>query len=322
MIEKHCILLSEYDLPEVWPEGYTLQRLTGDASTRSYFRIRVPGGKTLVLMKMPEPFDEKAFPYLDNYYLFQSLGVRLAEIYYRKPSTGCVFLQDLGDSTLYELYDDWSESERLHQYLGTINIMLKITKGSPKNGLAFTTEKFIWELNYFLENFLQRLRKVQLSPEEGEALQYEFRKLSEELAGQPKVFCHRDYHSRNLMLHERNLYVIDFQDARWGPVTYDFASLCYDSYIQHQPSFLHHLERLFFTYYPDERVQRFEYPRMCLQRNLKALGTFGYQADRLGRDFYLQFVGPTLNYVKKHLSKLPEYGEMSKLLARHLPELK
>jgi N-acetylmuramate 1-kinase len=322
-MEKYCILLSEFDLPETAPPaGYSLQRLTGDASSRSYFRIRIPDGRTLVLMKMPEPFDETHFPYLENYHLFRSLGVRLAEIYYMSPSKGFVVLQDLGDATLYELYEGWSESERLHQYLGTINIMLKITKGNPKNGLAFDTEKFLWELNYFYKNFLLGLRKIQISPDENEAFQHEFRKLSEELAAQPRVFCHRDYHSRNVMFQEMNLYVIDFQDARWGPVTYDFASLCYDSYIQHDPSFLHHLERLFFTYYPDERTQRFEYPRMCLQRNLKALGTFGYQTDKLGRDFYLQFVGPTLGYVKRHLSKLPEYGEMSKLLARHLPELK
>jgi hypothetical protein len=200
--------------------------------------------------------------------------------------------------------------------------MLKITKGSPKNGLSFDTAKFLWELNYFRKYFLEGLRKIELTPGENEDLQAEFQRLAEELDAQPRVFCHRDYHSRNLMLQEQTLYVIDFQDARWGPSTYDFASLCYDSYIQHDPTFLHHLERLFFTYYPEERLQRFEYPRMCLQRNLKALGTFGYQADKLGRDFYIQFVEPTLGYVRKHLSKLPEYSEMSKILAHHLPELK
>jgi aminoglycoside/choline kinase family phosphotransferase len=123
------------------------------------------------------------------------------------------------------------------------------------------------------------------------------------------------------MLYREQLYVIDFQDARLGPTTYDLASLCFDSYIQHPPDLIRYLERMFFIYHPDAQIERFEYPRMCLQRNLKALGTFGYQASRLRRNLYLQFVEPTLSYVRRHFEKLPEYAELRKLLARHLPEL-
>ena len=78
------------------------------------------------------------------------------------------------------------------------------------------------------------------------------------------------------------------------------------------------MERAFFTYHPDAELQRWEYPRMSLQRNLKALGTFGYQASRLGREFYVQFMEPTAGYVRRHLARLPEYAELSKLLQRHL----
>ena len=120
------------------------------------------------------------------------------------------------------------------------------------------------------------------------------------------------------MVSEDRMYVIDFQDARLGPATYDLASLCYDSYIQHSPKFLAALESYFFTRHPDGQTQRFEYPRMCLQRNLKALGTFGYQYNKMGRDFYLQFVPPTLAYIKKHFEKLPEYSRLQELLAQWL----
>jgi N-acetylmuramate 1-kinase len=318
---RECKLLVKYALPEEVPDGYSIQRLTGDASTRSYFRIQLPTGGTIVLMKMPERFEEKEFPYLENYHLFQSLGIRLAEIHFMEPSLGLVFLQDLGDDTFYELYGKWSAQKRLHSYVQALDCLRKIEFGKPSCDLAFDTEKLLWELNFFHEHFLLGLKKSAISENESAELKEEYLRLAKELSQRPRVFCHRDYHSRNLMVLGEDFYVIDFQDARFGPVTYDLASLCYDSYIQHAREFLSHLENYFFTFHPDGEIQRYEYPRMCLQRNLKALGTFGYQASRLGRDFYLQFVGATLSYVKSHFNKLPEYAGLRRLLAKHLPEI-
>jgi hypothetical protein len=232
-----------------------------------------------------------------------------------------VFLKDLGDSTFHGLYANWNEQTRLHYYLEALECLRKIEAIQPGSDLAFDTDKLSWELEFFREHFLCGLRKASLSADESSELREFFVRLARELAERPRVFCHRDYHSRNLMLHRDEVYVVDFQDARMGPVTYDLASLVYDSYIQHSPEWIRHMENLFFTYRPDPQTQRYEYPRMCLQRNLKALGTFGYQTTKLGREFYLQFTGPTLQYVARHFEKLPEYAEMKRLLAKHLPEL-
>lgn len=299
-----------------------MARLAGDASTRSYFRIRIPTGEQLVLMKMPEPFEAQHFPYLHNYHLFRSLGADLAEVLEMEPTRGYVFLQDLGDLTFQELYPHWNDQTCLRYYLNAIEALLRIQKGHAVGGLAFDAEKFLWELNFFKEHFLCGLRGIQLRQPDSEAMDQYFRRLAEELAERPKVLCHRDYHSRNLMVSDEHLYMIDFQDARYGPVTYDLASLCYDSYLQHPSKFISHLESYFFTHHPDAVVQRYEYPRMCLQRNLKALGTFGYQANKLGREFYIRFVEPTLSYVKQHFTKLPEYRELQQLLANYLAELR
>ena len=318
---KHCEILANCDLPDHPSPGYRVERLVGDASTRSYFRITTPAGETMILMKMPEPFDERQFPYLDNYHLLRGQGIPVAEIERMEPSRGYVFLQDLGDMTLYELYGGWSEQGRLSRLLHSVDLQVRISRIQPASKLAFDTEKLSWELNFFLENFLVVYRGCALSEDETAELKGQFVRLAGELAARPGVFCHRDFHSRNLMLAGETMYVIDFQDARLGPATYDLASLCYDSYLQHPRGLIEYLERYFFTFHPDAETQRWEYPRMRLQRNLKALGTFGYQAARLGRSFYVQFVDPTLGYVRKHLESLPEYSEMSKLLARHLPEL-
>jgi N-acetylmuramate 1-kinase len=314
-------LLSKCNLPDEPPDGYACTRLTGDASTRSYFRIQGSSGKSIVLMKMPEPFIQDDFPYLQNYEIFRAAGVPLAEIYSLQPERGSVFLQDLGDFTFYELHSSWTEQERLLHFLRSLEYLRQIEHLQPINNATFNTEKFLWELNYFRKYFLEGLRGISFTEDESQELQCHFERLSEEIAGRVRILSHRDYHSRNLMLHEDQVYVIDFQDARLGPVTYDLASLSYDSYIQHSPDFRRNLERMFFTFHPDAQIERYEYPRVCLQRNLKALGTFGYQATVMGREFYLQFVPLTLSYVKQHFAKLPEFGGLQGILQRHLTEL-
>ncbi len=309
------------NLPEEIPDGFHIAQLTGDASSRAYYRIRVPNGETVMLMKMPEPFDESDFSYLRNFHLFRSIGVPLANILEMNSERGFVLLQDLGDDTFYELYDRLSEHSRLSYLLKTVEYQSLIEKAQPGDPLSFDTAKFVWEMNYFYNHFLIGFLKAEISESEKSELQEHLLKLSTELAGRPRFFCHRDYHSRNFMVHQDDVYVIDFQDARFGPATYDLASLCYDSYLQHPADLIQKLEESFFVRHPNSDTQSFEYPRMCLQRNLKALGTFGYQSMVLGRDFYRQFVPPTLEYVKKHFKGLPEYSDLSKILSRHLPEI-
>ena len=313
--------LASCNLPDETPAGYNCSRLTGDASTRSYFRIQGNSGGSMILMQMPEPFQKEDFLYLQNYELFRKAGVPLAEIFLMQPERGFVFLQDLGDSTFYELYSSWNEQTRLRYFLRSLEYLHQIEPLPPVQQAAFNTEKFLWELNYFKKYFLQGLRNAEFSDEESAELESCFLRLAGEIAQDVRVFTHRDYHSRNLMLSGDQVYVIDFQDARLGPVTYDLASLCYDSYIQHSPEFRRKLERMFFTYHPDSKIERFEYPRVCLQRNLKALGTFGYQATVMGRDFYEQFVPLTAMYVKQHLERLPEYADLQRILLRYMPEL-
>ncbi len=314
--------LLNYNLPDELPDGYSITQRTGDASSRAYFRIQGPDGATVMLMKMPDPFDETSFPYLRNFYLFRSIGVPLANILEMNPERGFVLLQDLGDDTFYELYNSWSERLRLSYLLKALKYQSLIEKAQPDDPLSFDTARFSWEMNYFFNHFLIGFRGAEISDSEKSELQEHFLKLSNELASRPRFFCHRDYHSRNFMVHHDHVYVIDFQDARFGPATYDLASLCYDSYLQHPAELIRKLEQAFFVRHPNGETQRFEYPRMCLQRNLKALGTFGYQTTVLGRDFYRQFMPPTLEYVRRHFIRLPEYSDLSTILSRYLPEIR
>ena len=120
------------------------------------------------------------------------------------------------------------------------------------------------------------------------------------------MLCHRDYHSRNLMLHDEQLYIIDFQDARMGPDTYDLVSLLRDSYVDLPEQTVSELIAYFLALKGDdgqEAAFRDRFDVMALQRNLKALGTFGYQTTARRNPVYIQYIPRTLRYVRDNLGR-------------------
>src|SRR5262245_29011608 len=151
------------NLPDELPDGFGAYQLTGDASSRAYYRIQVPNNGTVMLMKMPEPFDAYDFPYLRNFHLFQSIGVPLASILEMNPERGFVLLQDLGYYTVYQLYNRLPNDLRLSYLLKTVEYQALIEKAQPSDPLSFDTAKFMWEMNYFYNHFLIGFRNAQIS---------------------------------------------------------------------------------------------------------------------------------------------------------------
>jgi aminoglycoside/choline kinase family phosphotransferase len=153
------------------------------------------------------------------------------------------------------------------------------------------------------------------------------------------VLCHRDYHCRNLMLHEGNLFLIDFQDARMGPDTYDLVSLLRDAYVDFTEAQVEQFIAFFLALkgtrtlpgHPvepdavratDEGEFRRRFDLMAVQRNLKALGTFGYQTITRANTVYIQYMPRTLRYVRENLEKYPRFSRLRELLLEHLDELR
>lgn len=156
----------------------------------------------------------------------------------------------------------------------------------------------------------------------------EFRKIAEQLAGQPRVFVHRDYHSRNLMVDGRRLGVIDFQDALMGPATYDLASLLRDAYIALDEGLIDRLINYFLDRLEERRhlwterdAFRLLFDFTSIQRNLKAAGRFVYIDRVKGNPKFLVDIPRTLGYVKRNLHKYPELVTLRKLLRTHVAEL-
>ncbi len=162
-----------------------------------------------------------------------------------------------------------------------------------------------------------------LSAAERTALAGECAGIVEELAAEPRVLCHRDYHSRNLMLHEGQLYIIDFQDARLArtPTTWHrcFATRTSTSAIANSTSCVAYFAALRGIADASEFRRRFDL--MAVQRNLKALGTFGYQTITRQNPVYIQYIPRTLRYARTNLEAYARFGRLRELLAAHIEEL-
>jgi aminoglycoside/choline kinase family phosphotransferase len=201
--------------------------------------------------------------------------------------------------------------------------------------LAFDIEKLTWELEFFVKHFIEGYRGTVLPGATREAFREEWRPIAGELSSEPRVLCHRDYHSRNLMPHQDELYIIDFQDARMGPDTYDLVSLLRDSYVDFTEETVDELVAFFLALRgrqgqpgdgAAERAYEADFRRrfdlMALQRNLKALGTFGYQTTTRQNPVYIQYMPRTLSHVRRNLSRYPRFGRLRDLLATFVEELR
>ncbi|HUK33368.1 MAG TPA: phosphotransferase, partial [Vicinamibacterales bacterium] len=305
--------------------------LTGDASTRRYFRIIPSDGPSLVLALHDGPIEFATLPFAAVARLLSRMPLPVPDILGHADALGVLELEDLGDVTLQSHLGAGTptEHEALYRqavaFIGVLQVRGAelLTPSDAPAQLAFDVEKLTWEMEFFVRHFIEGYRGAILTAAHRNALSREWAEIVEELAGEPRVLCHRDYHSRNLMVHDGQLYMIDFQDARMGPDTYDLASLLRDSYVDitalELDSFIAYFAAL--RGIVDAVSFRRRFDLMALQRNLKALGTFGYQAAARRNPIYIQYIPRTLRYVRDNLDKYSRFGPLRELLATHIEEL-
>jgi aminoglycoside/choline kinase family phosphotransferase len=316
--------------------GATVVALTGDASDRRYFRVLVPHDASQVLAVHPGTIDFEQLPFVNVSGLLTAMPVPVPRILAHSNELGIIALQDLGDVTLQAHLGAATPAEHAALYREAVGLIATLQRrgaelarpGYVPYGIAFDVEKLTWELNFFVKHFLEAYRGATFSDAARAALAREFSLIVEELAGEPRVLCHRDYHSRNLMLHEGQLYIIDFQDARLGPDTYDLVSLLRDSYVDLTEAQVDELIAYFLALRApsgttgDSQPFRARFDVMALQRNLKALGTFGFQAATRVNPVYIQYIPRTLAYARANLERHARFTRLRELLADVLPELR
>jgi len=304
--------------------------LSGDASTRRYFRL-VERERTRVLALYPDPFRPDELSFLAVHALLEGWGLPVPAVLDVDGPRGIVAQEDLGDHTLQEVLKEAGDRQREELYRQAVDEIALLQReaaraphGAACFQIAFDIEKLVWELHYFLKHFVEGHRGCDLTVEDRATLSESFHALCEEIASWPRLLCHRDYHCRNLMLHGEELHWIDFQDARMGPATYDLASLLRDAYVDVPDELRDALAEGFREKaVPGEPrdVFRRRFELMSAQRNLKALGTFGYMASVRGNPVYLPYIPRTLAHARRNLARYPELEPLRRTLARHVEEL-
>ncbi|HYW71000.1 MAG TPA: phosphotransferase [Pyrinomonadaceae bacterium] len=309
--------------------------LTPDASTREYFRIPWTKG-TAVAAVYPEPFDPAVHPYLDVTRLFLDCNLPVPEVLDVDGDAGIIVQEDLGNRQLCQVFEEVSEEERDHLLEQAIEIIARIQAATGKacerdsisSRLAFDEAKLSWELNFFFEHYFLNYRKETLTHGQAAELKVELNDIAAELAGVSRVLCHRDYHTANLMLDRQGqVRIVDHQDARMGPASYDLVSLLMDR--QPGPPSLAEVRshRLFFLdtrrRYGLEAIDPDDFSRefrlMTIQRGLKAVGTFSCQTAVYGRGaFYERHIHPTLLIVLQAAEWLERFPVLQRMIKERI----
>jgi hypothetical protein len=334
-----------------------IHALKGDASNRSYYRLQYSFERqpaTMILMELAEPEafkkSEEAvsaalitvneLPFINILNHLAKSDIAVPKLHYYDPAAGLLFLEDLGDRTLEMELKDCDEATLRRYYRLAVDELLKMqgpaTRDRDRNciafGRGFDVPLLMWEFDHFLEYGIEARTGVSIKPGDRETIRGEFLKICELLAAEPKVLTHRDYHSRNLMVHQDRIWMLDFQDALLGPCVYDLASLLKDSYVALPEPLVdelidYYLERR--TAMGDDRrgkqdraAFRRRFDLMSIQRNLKAAGRFVYIDVVKKKDHLLPYIPQTLGYVRRNLDRYAELKNLRDALQPYVEELR
>lgn len=301
----------EAALAAIYP-GARKETLAADASTRRFHRLFLQDGGTRIVMDYGSAFEGET----DDVRLgriFERAALPVARVRHLLPDGGALVVDDLGDETLEIALARPASSDRPTRddlYQAAVRLAADIaTRGTGAlarsdraEGPALDGERFLFEMRFFLEHYVGSFLG---RPQVAASLQEALDALALAIASHPRVLCHRDYHSRNLMvLPGGGLAMVDIQDARWGPDTYDVASLLRDAYVDVSE---HEVDELFDLYghqlpgSPDVDALRMRFDVVAAQRMIKALGTFGYQCAVLRRERYRSAIPRTVERLARLL---------------------
>jgi len=308
--------------------AFELAVASNDASFRRYFRLSFNDGRqSLVVMDAP-PEREDCRPFVHVAALFAAAGVHVPAVHAQDLDQGFLLLSDLGDITYLKAIGE-DNADRL--YGDALEALVRIQLASRAGELPdYSRELLSRELALFPDWYVARQLGRELSAAQRQVLETGFALLLENALAQPRVFVHRDYHSRNLMQTEPNPGVLDFQDAVYGPITYDLVSLLRDAYIAWPEEqvidwCIRYWERArqaglpvaadFADFYRD-----FEW--MGAQRQFKVLGIFARLSCRDGKDGYLRDQPLVAGYLRRTCQRYRELDPLARLLDELEPEPK
>jgi aminoglycoside/choline kinase family phosphotransferase len=299
---------------------------SSDASFRRYFRLDVVSalraklGDTLIAMDAPPQRENvPAFIHVDG--LLREAGVTVPAIVAENVEQGFLLLSDLGTTTYLQRLDADNAS---FMYSDAVDALIKFQLASQPGVLPEFDRAFVLrEMNLFPEWYVGKHLGITMTDKQQASLDKVFEAITANVLAQQQVYMHRDFHSRNLMFMDQgNPGVLDFQDAVYGPVTYDLGSLLRDAYIQWDEEFVldwvvrywQSAKQVGLPVNPDIDAFYRDFEYMALQRHLKILGIFCRLNYRDGKDIYLGDLPTVLDYVRKTANRYTELKPLVRLL--------
>lgn len=347
-VAAQCLKLSAGELQ--------VSRLTGDASSRSYFRTSA-GGRSVIASLYSSPFDEheSAAARLDRLAaaepnarltfandpsahvevtrLFLEAGVPVPGVLGVSGLERVIIFEDVGDLRLQDWLRGRASNEVFSMYRRAVDLIVAIQEATSRaiesnsicRHLAFDDAKLGWEMDFFVNNYFGRYVETPPHQSKIDAAKQDLVSLCSEIAALPRVLTHRDYHARNLMMIGSDVFIIDHQDARMGPNSYDLASLLNDPYVTIDYSVKSELLGYFIkvkssrgqVFMPSEEFRR-QFNLVTVQRTLKAVGTYSYQSAVAKNSVYEPYIGPALETALSSLDRLGRFESLAGLIRNAL----
>ena len=297
--------------------SFELKPASADASFRRYFRVAIEGTSWIAMDAPPEHEDCRAFVHVAR--LLRAAGVNAPEIVAEDVARGFLLLTDLGDTTYLSALNE----ENADRLMGdAINALLKWQGASRTGELPPYDERLLQrECDLFPEWYVAHHLRLTLSTAQRQALANVVRLVISRSLMQPAMFVHRDYMPRNLMVAEPNPGVIDFQDAVYGPMTYDLVSLTRDAFVSWEEArvldwsarYWEKAKRMGLPVDPDFSAFYRDFEWMGLQRHLKVLGIFARLRYRDGKSGYLEDTPRFMRYARAVAERYAELKPLARL---------
>jgi hypothetical protein len=321
-----------------------IKKLKGDASNRSYYRVGQAPESWVVMVMPPEASKKseeaskgeppKELPFVNVHRYLEKLGIRVPRILRYDEPAGMMVLEDLSDVTFEQALEGGKNNQAL--YTRAVDLLARLRAEAERHKdpdcLAFTRafdeDLYDWELHHFREWGLEAWSGKKPTDAERAELDTTFRDIARQLAAAPRGFTHRDYQSRNIMVKDGELVVIDFQDALQGPRQYDLVALLRDSYVELDRGFVDTmLDRYIATFSQltgeriDAKAFKDFFDLLTIQRKLKDAGRFEFINRVKGNPGFLVSIPASLRYVRDGFARRPELSGLQRLIAKYVPEL-
>ncbi|MDI2141680.1 MULTISPECIES: aminoglycoside phosphotransferase family protein [unclassified Pseudomonas] len=297
----------------------TLTAASSDASFRRYFRWE-GAGRSFVVMDAPPP-QENCKPFVDIAFLLAKSGINVPKIYAEDLERGFLLLNDLGNKTYLDVINGENADALFSDALQALLAFQQLPMVAPLP--SYDVALLRRELELFPEWYVKRELGVEFDATQQQQWQQVSELLIDSALAQPKVLVHRDYMPRNLMLSEPNPGVLDFQDAVYGPVTYDVTCLFKDAFLSWPEervrgwleSYWQQATALNIPVQPDFEDFLRASDLMGVQRHLKVIGIFARICHRDGKPRYLADVPRFFSYIEAVIARRPELSQLQALLA-------